>query len=123
MPEKDNAPRELTVFTHAKKTCEYIFAITKSAPKQYRWNIIDKVINAGLSIVELLYRANDARDAETRETIQREADTAIKYTSWLVTMGQRMEVFTKHQTEHLGKLILETRRALWAWIKSGSDTS
>jgi len=119
---KPEVQQELGAITSAKKLAEYIFAITKSAPKQYRWNIIDKVLNTCLDLVKLLYKTNDMSDKKEKEAMQHEVDTLLKYASWLVNIGQTNQVFTNQQVQHIGKLILETRKKLWAWIR-GSDSS
>jgi len=132
--------KEIEVFTKAKKLCEYVFQITKKAPKEYRWNLIDKILNASLELVQILYEANDTYDDRyekkpneihvgSREKKQREADTKLKLIGWLSMLGNEMQVFNNHQTEYLGKLTLETRQCLWKWIKgvkekgAGLDTT
>jgi hypothetical protein len=107
----------MAVFTHAKKFCEYVFEITKKSPKEYRWNIIDKILKNSLELVEILYDANGVLGNE-RVRLQRFADTKLKMLGWLFNMAHNMQIFNAKQIEYLGGLIYETRQSLWAWIKS-----
>lgn len=50
--------KEMAVFTHAKKLSEYIFVITEKSPVKFRWNILSRLLNTSVDIIESLYRAN-----------------------------------------------------------------
>ena len=116
MATEKKGKEELEVFTKAKKLCDYTFQITCKAPKAYRWNIIDKILNNTLELIEILYQANDLSDKE-RKVKQRYADTKIKILGYLHGLANNIHVFDNKQTEHLGLLLLETRQGLFKWIK------
>ena len=50
--------KEMAVFTHAKKLSEYIFVITEKSPAKLRWNIVSRLLNCSVDIIENLYTAN-----------------------------------------------------------------
>ena len=109
--------KELEVFTKAKKLSAYAFQITKKAPKAYRWNVIDKILNNTLELIELLYTANSLQGKD-RESKQRQADTKIKILGHLCELAHEMQIFDNKQTEHFGLLLYETRQCLFKWINS-----
>ena len=118
--KRKSEQKELDVFTHAKQLGEYIFQITKKAPKEYRWSIVNALLNESVNLVRALYTANSLIDDRRRDK-QSEADTSLKTIGWLAGVAHHMQVFTNKQAEYLGHLALETRKSLWKWIK-GSGT-
>ncbi len=59
MPDFDTPKdREMAVFTHAKKLSEYIFVISEKSPVKFRWNIVSRLLNTSVDVIENLYHAN-----------------------------------------------------------------
>lgn len=48
----------MAVFTHAKKLSEYIFVISEKSPVKFRWNIVSRLLNTSVDVIENLYHAN-----------------------------------------------------------------
>jgi hypothetical protein len=108
--------RELGVFTSAKKVVEYVLVATKNAPKVWRWNVVDKIVNCAVEVVEILYAANAARNTQARGDLQREADTKLKFLGYLVSVANGVGVLTVSQSQNVARLIIDTRRDLYAWM-------
>lgn len=109
--------KELEVFTRAKHLCEYAFRISAKIPKEYRWNIGDRMLKLCLDAMELLHHANDTFDKEKRERLQREVDTNLKMLSYVVILAEKSQLFTAKQVKHINTLVHATRQNLWRWIR------
>ena len=108
--------KELSIFTFSKALAEYIFVITKNAPKQYRWSLVARMQQNALDLIECLYLAN-AQKGEQRFQLQIKADSKLKIISFLAEMSQRMKVISVHQYNVLAKKMYDCKITLWGWIK------
>lgn len=108
--------RELAIFTQAKKTLSYIFVCTKNAPKSYRWSIIEKLHNSAISMLELIYLANEINDASRLE-YQRQAMAKLKLTATFADICQSFNIITKQQFATLSMHLYDTKKLLWGWTK------
>ncbi len=108
--------KEMAVITHAKKLGEYIFIITEKSPIKFRWNLISRLQNMSLQIVEQLYQANF--DNEKRLYYQTKASVSINLLAYLAETTMTMKGITKHQMEVIAKQIFELKKLLLGWIKS-----
>ncbi|MCL2846382.1 MAG: hypothetical protein FWE38_01705 [Firmicutes bacterium] len=111
--------QEMEVFTHAKRLCGYVFKATRNAPKQFRWNVVNKMTNSSIDVVDGLYRANDIKDDEARrEVALRAIDPDLKILGYLGTLAAEVQMFTNKQTEHFAAELYATRQSLWKWIRA-----
>jgi hypothetical protein len=113
--------KELSVFTHAKKLCEYCLKTTANANKKYRSTVLPSFIDTVYKISKLLYVANSTEDNAARLIIQREIDANAKFFSFLTTTIQACSIITKRQSAHIANLIMLMRKALWQWINSNPE--
>lgn len=113
---KRTKQEELAVFTCAKKLAEYVFLITEKSPKKYRWNIISKLQNKAVEIVEFLYQANFEKDDE-RLFFQKKAGVHLRLLDFYAETAQKMQAITLKQTFQIAKQILEVRKLLGGWSK------
>ena len=105
------------MFARAKKLCEYAFVVTKKAPKEFRWNIIDKILNGILELLQVLYIAY-GESGVARVANQRAADAKLKVIGYLGILAKDVGAFTNKNLEAYAVHVFETRQSLWRWIKS-----
>ena len=114
---RKRSQKELEVFTRAKHLCEYAFRVSCKIPKEYRWNISDRMLNLCLDVVESLHCANDTFDKVEREQLQRKVDTKLKIFSYVVILAEKNQMFSGKQIKHINTLVHATRQNLWRWIR------
>ena len=113
--------KELEVFTRAKHLCEYTFRASTKIPKEYRWNVADRMLGHCLDVIDNLYLANDTFDKAEREKLQRRADSRLKILGYLIVISEKCQIFSAKQIKHFNKLVHETRQNLWRWIRGQRD--
>jgi len=109
--------KDMAVFTHAKKLCEYIFVITEKSPKKYRWSIIARLQNYSSQIIDYLYQANFER-GEKRLAYQTRANVYLHMLDFYADTAKTMQAINNHQCEVIAKQICEVQKLLAGWIKS-----
>jgi len=112
---------ELSVITNAKKLNEWLLIATRATPKNWRWNIVDNLLKISIEIIRLIHKANAELDESKRFAKQKMVDVELFTISHLIITAKKVGVFTGNQLEHASKLLLETRRSLWAWIRSETN--
>lgn len=109
--------REMAVFTHAKKLSEYIFVITEKSPVKYRWNMISRLLDTSVEIIEDLYRANYERGTE-RVTWQKKAMTALNVLDFYAETAKTKQAITFRQMTIIARQISEVKKLLSGWVRS-----
>lgn len=109
--------REMAVFTHAKKLSEYIFVITEKSPVKYRWNIISRLLDTSVEIIEDLYRANYER-GEERITWQKKAMTGLNLLDFYAETAKTKQAITYRQMAIIARQISEVKKLLSGWVRS-----
>lgn len=110
--------KEMAVFTHAKKMSEYIFVITAKSPVKLRWSIVSRLINASVDVIENLYRANYER-GEERKKWQKEAMVSLNLLDFYTVSAKTQQAINFHQMSFIGQQIVEVKKLLHGWVKSG----
>jgi hypothetical protein len=114
--------REMAVFTHAKKLSEYIFVITEKSPVKYRWNIVSRLLDTSVEIIEDLYRANYER-GEDRVVWQKKAMTALNLLDFYADTAQKKQAITFRQMTIIARQISEVKKLLGGWVRSTKQKS
>lgn len=112
--------REMAVFTHAKKLSEYIFVITEKSPVKLRWNIVSRLLNCSVDIIENLYMANYAR-GEERIVWQKKAMVALNILDFYTETAKTKQAISVRQMTIIVKQITEVRKLLTGWVKATKD--
>jgi len=105
------------VFTHAKKLSEYIFVITEKSPVKYRWNVVSKLMNTSVDVIENLYRANYEK-GEERLTWQKKAFVSLHLLDFYSETAFRKQAINFRQLTIIGRQICEVKKLLGGWVKS-----
>ena len=113
--------RQMAVFTAAKKLSEYIFVITEKSPKKFRWSIITRLQNASVDVIEYLYRANFEK-AEKRIEYQKSALVSISLVDFFAETARSKNAINLHQTEVIGRQILECKKLLNGWVRATKNS-
>ncbi|MDE6946527.1 MAG: four helix bundle protein [Anaeroplasmataceae bacterium] len=109
--------REMAVFTHAKKLSEYIFVVTEKSPVKFRWNIISRLLDTSIEIIENLYRANYER-GEERILWQKKAMIALNILDFYADTAKTKQAITFRQMTLMAKQISEVKKLLSGWVRS-----
>ena len=122
---------ELTVITKAKNMSAYIFQVTQSAPKKFRFSLVAKLQNLSLDVLSNIYKANDTfiprqetANVMFSDRVAKRLDfsfaalTSIKELDHIVTLSREMTCITPKQHEQMAIIIFDVRNLLGAWIKS-----
>lgn len=118
VPEFDTPKdREMAVFTHAKKLSEYIFVITEKSPVKFRWNILSRLLNTSVEIIENLYRAN-YETGEERILWQKKAMVSLSLLDFYSETAKTKQAITFRQMEIIAVQIFEVKKLLSGWVKS-----
>ena len=90
---------ELFVFAKVKDLVSYILLISGKSPVKYRYSILNPLISTCLSIIELLYEANDMEFGLDRLSLIRRAKTKLKTVDFLSSIAANADCFTEKQHE------------------------
>lgn len=112
--------KEMAVFTHAKKLSEYIFVITEKSPIKLRWNIVSRLLNCSVDIIENLYAANYSR-GEDRIACQKKAMVALNLLDFYTETAKTKQAISIRQMVIIVNQITQVRKLLTGWIKSTKD--
>lgn len=110
--------KEMAVFTHAKKLSEYIFVITEKSPIKLRWNIVSRLLNTSVDIVENLYRANYERNMDDRIVWQKKAMVSLDLLDYLTETAKTKQAISFKQMQIIARQIYETKKLLSGWVRS-----
>lgn len=109
--------REMAVFTHAKKLSEYIFVITEKSPVKFRWNIISRLLDTSVEIIEDLYRAN-YEQGEERIVWQKKAMTALNILDFYAETAKTKQAITFRQMTIIARQLSEVKKLLSGWVRA-----
>jgi len=116
---------ELEVILKAQKLASHIILVTNKSPKKYRYSYVDKLHNNALSIVELLYLANEIKldpenieDYQKRLALQTEALAKAKLLGYLSESATRIGVLLRRNYSFIAKLLYELDGLNRAWMRS-----
>ena len=107
----------MAVFTHAKKLSEYIFVITEKSPAKLRWNIVSRLLNCSVDIIENLYTANYMR-GEDRIAWQKKAMISLNLLDFYTETAKTKQAISVRQMTIIVKQITEVRKLLTGWVKA-----
>ena len=109
--------KQMAVFTHAKKLSEYIFVITEKSPAKLRWNIVSRLLNCSVDIIENLYTANYMR-GEDRIAWQKKAMISLNLLDFYTETAKTKQAISVRQMTIIVKQITEVRKLLTGWVKA-----
>lgn len=109
--------REMAVFTHAKKLSEYLFIITEKSPVKYRWNIVSRLLNTSVEIIEALYRAN-YEQGEERLVWQKKAMVQLDILDFYAITAKDKQAINFHQMTVIAAQLTEVKKLLSGWVRS-----
>jgi len=116
---------ELMVITKSKDLVKYIFSVSESAPKKFRFSLIAKMQNCSLDIMESLILANEiilgnAVDNKIRKDYQRNAIARLKVLDAVAMVSVEQHCLLPKQYEMVSRLISDCIKLTGAWINSDS---
>jgi len=119
-------PADLALTVETKALCEYVFSVTPSAPKRFRFTFVTRLDNLSLSLVETVYRANDTYigkgcspgSPRRRLDLQQEALTDARLLAYIAEVAYRQGCLLMKQFEQIGQRSARCQWLLGAWISS-----
>lgn len=110
---------ELYVITSAKRLAGYCLDLTEKCPKKFRYSYLVRIEDACLSIVSLLYEANDTQLGNpVRKEKQSLVKTKLRILDFLSEEAMKHGCFIFHQYEVISTLLHDCSHSLDAWILS-----
>ena len=123
------ADSELAVLTKAKNLISYVFVVSETAPKKYRFSLLAKMQNLSLDILESLILANEvllghsAVENEKRLQLQHDALAKLKVLDAVCLIARVRVCVTPRQYTVLSELIADCCNMTGAWIHSDRKRS
>ena len=121
-------PGELAVVRKAKDLTEYIFLITRTSPKRFRFSLVSRLQNLSLDIVAELQDANtvyirDMDPAAVRERLdhQKRALSLAGRLEYVAELSAREGAISMKQYGNISVLTKDIRNMTGAWINSDSN--
>lgn len=120
------ATKELNVIVKTKELCTYIFTVTASSPKKFRFTLVDRMLNTSLSAISYIYQANDVfirneqdvKRMEERVYYQRKAMTQLKLLGYLSHFALQQQCILPKQFEKISRMIYSSCNMLGGWINA-----
>ena len=120
---------DIAVITKAKDLCDYVFIVTESSPKRFRFTLVTRMQNYALDIVENVIMANevymslDDREAiaaalTERRSLQKKAMCRMKLLGYLAHNSKKRECLTQKQYEQITLQLYGCQNLLGGWINS-----
>ena len=120
---------DIAVITKAKDLCDYVFIVTESSPKRFRFTLVTRMQNYALDIVENVIMANevymslDDREAiaaalTERRSLQKKAMCCMKLLGYLAHNAKKRECLTQKQYEQITLQLYGCQNLLGGWINS-----
>lgn len=115
---------ELTVITKAKDLLKYVFVISETAPKKFRFSLVGKMQSVSLDVLENLVLANEiilgdnAEDNRRRKDFQHMTIAKLNILDALGMAAREQQCILPRQYEVLSRLISDCLRLTGAWINS-----
>lgn len=110
---------ELYVITSAKKLAGYVLDLTEKCPKKFRYSYLVRIEECCLSIVSLLYEANDIKLGNSlRSEKQSDVKTKLRILDFLSEEAMKHGCFLLHQYEVVSSYLYDCSHALEKWVIS-----
>ncbi len=115
---------ELIVITKANDLCKYIFTITDSSPKKFRFSLISRMHNLCLDIISSLYMANEMYATDSANAYakrlenQHTALTSLKILGTIAMIAREQNCILPKQYEQITRLTSDCTKLIGAWINS-----
>lgn len=106
------ATKELNVIVKTKELCTYIFTVTASSPKKFRFTLVDRMLNISLSAISYIY--------QERVYYQRKAMTQLKLLGFLSHIACEQQCILPKQFEKISRMIYSSCNMLGGWINADS---
>ena len=100
-----------------KKLSEYIFVISEKSPVKFRWNIVSRLLNTSVDVIENLYHANYEKGDE-RVMWQKKAMLSLNLLDFYTETAKTKQAITFRQMEIIALQIYETKKLLSGWVRS-----
>lgn len=116
------------IINKAEALVEYIYTITEKSPKKIRTDLVSKLRNLSIDIIEKLVRTNaipindplQPDEALRRLRQQRDLIVDIQVLETMLEIAKKRGYITNHQFEYSTKITFEFREMLSRWNESDS---
>lgn len=116
------------IINKAEALVEYIYTITEKSPKKIRTDLVSKLRNLSIDIIEKLVRTNaisindplQPDEALRRLRQQRDLIIDIQVLETMLEIAKKRGYITNHQFEYSTKITFEFREMLSRWNESDS---
>lgn len=112
--------KDLAVFTSAKQLSEYIYKVTQNTPVQYRWSLVNRMLDTCSSIIEALYFANFER-GEKRLALQKTASVKLRLLNHFAETAYAMKIFPFKRLRIITEKVIYSRKLLAGWARITMD--
>ncbi len=117
---------KLIVLEKANELGEYIFLISDSAPKKYRFTFVSRMQNLMLDIIENLYKANyvnltyrsSGQNRAARLAYQEKARLSVDLLCYISQMARKQNCILPKHYEQISQRAAEIKRLINGWIRS-----
>ena len=117
---------KLIVLEKANELGEYIFLISDSAPKKYRFTFVSRMQNLMLDIIENLYKANyvnlsymnDRQYRAGRLEYQEKARLSVDLLCYISQIARKQNCILPKHYEQILVRASEIKRLINGWIRS-----
>lgn len=119
---------KFNIINKAEALVEYIYTITEKSPKKIRTDLVSKLRNLSIDIIEKLVRTNaipindpvQPDEALRRLRQQRDLIVDIQVLETVLEIAKKRGYITNHQFEHCTKITFEFREMVSRWNESDS---
>jgi hypothetical protein len=114
---------DLTITTKIKDLSSYIFQVSENAPKKFRFTLTSRMQNYSLTLIELVYKANEVKiiDKETyrrRWNYQSEALTTLKLLAYLALFAKEQQCILPKHYANISKYTYDCLNLIVGWMRS-----
>lgn len=118
---------DLTITTRTKELCSYVFLVSENAPKKFRFTLTSRMQNYALTLIELVYKANEVKvvDENThkkRWSYQSEAMSTVKLLAYLALFAKEQQCILPKHYANISKQTYECLNLLVGWMRSDERT-
>jgi hypothetical protein len=106
---------ELKVLQKAYDLCVYLVPQVNKFPRDFKFTLGDRIVNAAFDVVEALVEARYTR--ERREILVR-VNLRLERMRVLLRLSRDLGVFSLKSVEHSAKLIDEVGAMVGGWLKT-----
>lgn len=108
---------EMPIFTRTFDLLRWLVPATNGFPRNHRFTVTQRLLNAALDLSERLEEANVRRGTERRERLAR-ADEALGKLRYYLRLSYRWGWLSDGQYEHVAQMVDEIGRLLGGWQKA-----